>query len=72
MERDYDYVFGDYVFPFCDLTDDQLELVFFRPRFSVAPNGSRLKFCGQWYPEEEDEGLARRLWGVYYDMLKGH
>ena len=53
----------DFVFPFCDLSDDQFEAIYYEPRLSVAPDGTRQQFRGQWYPLENDDAYTRRIWG---------
>jgi hypothetical protein len=58
-----DFVFRDFVFPFCDLSDDQFEAIYYEPRVSVAPDGTRQQFRGQWYPLENDDAYTRRIWG---------
>jgi hypothetical protein len=62
----------DYVFPFSDLTDDQLDSLFYEEiRVSIACNGERLVFRDQWVHAEKDEAQARRIWGVeLYEIFK--
>ena len=53
-EYTYDYEEGDYVFPFSNLSDSQMEWFFYEDYEPITPKMGYL-YRGEWFPGEDDD-----------------
>jgi hypothetical protein len=54
-EYTYDYEEGDYVFPFSNLSDSQMEWFFYEDYEPITTSKMGYLYRGEWFPGEEDD-----------------
>jgi len=51
----YDYEEGDYVFPFSNLSDSQMEWFFYEDYEPITTSKMGYLYRGEWFPGEDDD-----------------